>query len=363
MMFSVAVAGAGLSGIAACGGDEGSSDVVPSNGVAKIGDVVVKKSEFDKTFKLVALSPFLKGQAFVANPPNPPSFSNCVAAKKTVATAKERPTVSGAHLRKTCAREYGQLKRETMQTLIETEWLRQEAAERNISVSNGEAERNFEEQKAAGFPNEAAYRAFLRNAGMSEDDFRSRIRLNQLQEKLEKAIKRDVSSPSAGDIRAYYEENKKSFVRPESREFRFVITKTKADGEEAKRAVDNGLSWAVAMKRYSTDPDHSNARISDGSLLDQGFRALERDVFQSAEGEIGGPVKARPGWYVFEVTQVRRAGPQPLGEAKPRIVEALRDRRGKAGVDKFREEYRKETVCADEFKAPQCSNAPTEGSS
>lgn len=313
LLFSAIVAGLSALAFAGCG------DELPDNAVAKVGDEVITRADYDKWRKFVALSPFLKDEP-------------------------DRV-----------------FKRETMETLIESEWVEQEAAAQHVTVSVREIELLWLHRKR-GFPPKA-YRQLLKDSGLSEQDLIYRIKVEQLQRKLQQAIAAKEPKVSEQDIKEYFEKNRKRFVLPERHDFTFVVTKTKAKADQAKQALRNGASWDAVVKQYSTTPKSSKARAVKGPKLSEGQEALERAVYDSAKGEIEGPVNTRLGWYVFEVTRVTPEGQASLAEVKERIRPVLEGQRRKAAVARFHEDYREETVCADEFKAPECSNGPKEKSS
>lgn len=360
LLSILAVAGLGFAAISGCGDDD--DDEMPPDSVATVGDAVIRESEFEKWFKFTAQSPFLPGDAFVAAPPNPPSFSNCVAAKRDGAAPKRQQKLTDRQLRKRCEREYAELKRDTMRTLIRDVWVQQETADQDISVSAGTIERTLEQQKS-GFPNAKAYEQFLEDAGVTESDLRFRIEVDLLQEMLEQRIAEKEPKVSDEDIAQYYERNKESFQPPERRNFTYVLANTKARAERARQAVEDGESWKTVVKRYSIDPKKSKAQAIETPQPEEGLEALERAVFSAAKGEIGGPVKTRPGWYVFEVTEVMPGGQQPLAKVKKKIAVLLREQRRAAAIERFQEDYRSKTVCADDFKVPDCSNGPKEKAS
>ena len=314
LLSSAVAAGLGALALAGCGND------VPDDAVAKVGDAVIPKADYDKWYKLVALSPFLRGEP------------------KDV------------------------FKRETMQTLIESEWVEQEAAALHITVSDKEVEREWEERKGRS-PNERERRQVLARAGLTEDDMRYRARVDRLREKVEQAIVAKKPKVSEADIETYYEKHQKRFSTPAYRDLTFVLTKTQAKAEQAKQALEDGESWKAVVKKYSVDPKNFEAAAVKGPKLAEGREALERAVYRSRKGEINGPVKTRFGWYVFEVTKVTPASRRPLAEVKPAISSLLNGRRRLAAIEEFQEDYRNKTVCADRFKAPECSNGPKEKSS
>jgi parvulin-like peptidyl-prolyl isomerase len=313
LLSSAIVAGLGAFALAGCG------DELPDNAVAKVGDEVITRADYDKWRKFVVLSPFLEDESDAL------------------------------------------FKRETMETLIESEWVEQEAAAQDVTVSDQEVDRLWLHRKR-GFPPKA-YRQFLKDSGLAEEDLIYRVKVEQLQRKLEQAIAANEPKVSERDIAAYFEKNRKRFALPERHDFTFVLTKTKARAEQAKQALRSGASWDTVVKRYSTTPKSSKAQAVRGPKLSEGREALERAVYNSANGEIDGPVSTRFGWYVFEVTKVTPEAPASLAEVKDRIRAVLESRRRDAAVARFHEDYREQTVCADEFKAPECSNGPKEKSS
>lgn len=310
LLSSAIVAALGAFAIAGCG------DELPDNAVAKVGDAVITRADYDKWRKFVVISPFLKD-------------------------APDRV-----------------FKRETMETLIESEWVEQEAAAQDVTVSNREIGLLWLHRKR-GFPPKA-YRQFLKDSGLAEEDLIYRVKVEQLQRKLAETIAANEPKVSDKDIAAHFEKNRKRYVVPESSDFTFVVTKAKAKADQAKRALQNGASWKAVVKQYSTTPKSSKARAVKGPKLSEGQEALERAVYNSATGQINGPISTRSGWYVFEVTKVTPEGPPPLAHVKNRIRAVLESQRRKAAVARFHADYREKTVCADGFKAPECSNGPKE---
>src|SRR4051794_38225924 len=126
-----AVAALGASLMAGCGND------VPSGSVAKVGDATIQKADFDKWLKSAAQGSAQGGSASV---PDPPSYSKCVAAKSKQAAPQGSQKPSAAALKKQCAQQYSQLKGDVMQFLIQAQWVQQEAADRNVKVSDKEVQ-------------------------------------------------------------------------------------------------------------------------------------------------------------------------------------------------------------------------------
>ncbi len=198
---------------------------------------------------------------------------------------------------------------------------------------------------------------------MTEEDVLFRVKLSQLQQKLTEKVTGDAKKVSDADIEAYYEKNKKRFAQPERRDLRVVLTKTEAKAEQAKRALESGQPWKAVVKRYSID----EASKSQNGLLPavtegQQEKAFDTAIFAAQRNETEGPVKTQFGWYVFEVEKVTKASQQSLEQSKDTIRNLLRSQREQKALDEFiksfREDYKDETECADDFRVAECANAP-----
>src|ERR687897_717450 len=319
-ILALAVATLGVAAFAGCGND------VPAGAVAKVGDATITQDEFDKWLNTAARGNAQGGTAVV---PDPPDFKKCIAAKAKTPLPK------------------GQ----------------QEPADQDIKVSEKEIKKSFEDQKKQAFPNDKQYKEFLASSGMTEEDILFRVKLDQLQQKLTQKVTEDAKKVSDEDISAYYEKNKKRFAQPERRDLRVVLTKTEAKAEQAKKALESAQSFKKVVKQYSID----EASKSQGGLLPavsegQQEKAFDTAIFAAPKKEIRGPVKTQFGWYVFEVEKITKASQQSLEQSKETIKNLLRSQRQQKALDafikSFREDYKDQTDCADDYRVAECKNAP-----
>jgi foldase protein PrsA len=349
----------GAAALAGCGND------VPAGSVAKVGDETITKSDFDKWLKSASQGAAAGGQVAA---PDPPKFEKCVAAKQSQPQPQGGPKPTAGQLEKQCKDEYEQLKGDVMQFLIQAEWVQQEAEEQDINVSDQEVRNRLEEEKKRAFPGkdgEKRYQEFLETSGMSEEDILFRFRLETLQQKLTQKITESEAKVTDQDVKDYYEKNEKRFAQPERRDLNVVLTKTKARAEEAKGALDGGQNFKQVANEYSID---EGSKAQGGKLPDvaegQQEKAFNDAIFKAKRGQLEGPVKTQFGWYVFEVTKVKPASQQSLEESEETIKNLLRSQRQQKALDAwikdFRERYKEETVCADQFEVAECDNAPRE---
>ena len=341
----------------ACGND------VPTGAVAKVGDDTISQDEFDKWLKTAAMGQGAQGGTTTA--PDPPDFTKCVAAKQKAPAPQGQPKPSKASLEKQCKTEYDALKTEVMQFLIQASWVQQEAEQQDIKVSEKEIKSSFADQKKQAFPTDKAYKEFLASSGMSEEDILFRVRLDQLQQKLTQKVTEESKKVTDAEVQAYYDKNKERFAQPERRDLRVVLTKTEAQAEQAKQALEDGQSWKAVVKKYSID-EASKAQGGKLPAVSKGQqeKALDTAYFEAEKGEIAGPVKSQFGWTVFEVEKITKASQQTLDQSKETIRNLLRSQGQQKALDKFikdfRQEYKDQTDCAEDFRVAECKNAPKE---
>jgi len=359
-LCAFAAALVGLVVLSGCGND------VPAGAVAKVGDSTITQDEFDKWMGIA-----VKGQSQSSGGtsavPKPPDFEACVAAKKKTPVPKGQQKSSDEALKKQCKSEYDTLKREVMQFLIQGEWVEQEAEKRGVKIKDAELQKALEDQKKQVFPNDKQYQQFLKTSGMTEKDVLFRVKLNELQQRLTQKVTEDAKNVSDEDIQTYYEKNKKRFAQPERRDLRVVLTKTQAKAQQAKKELQSGQPFKKVVKKYSIDEaSKSQAGLLPAVSEGQQEKAFDTAIFDAPKNRIEGPVKTQFGWYVFEVEKVTKASQQTLEESKDTIKNLLRSQRQQKALDafvkQFREDYKDQTSCADDYRVVECKNAPKDES-
>ena len=228
----------GVAGLAAAT-LSGGADALPSDGVAKVGDTVIRRSQFDAWLLATA-----QGQGREQSP-DPPRFVRCVAEKRKQSRTEGAAPRAG-ELRRQCRQEYAQLRDGVLRYLIEAEWIRQEAGARGIEVSEGEARRSFEDKKERAFPTESAYRKFLGRSGMREEDIVLRVQLELLEQKLIQQATEDRSKApvSQSDVKEYFAENRARFGRGKQ---------SFARAEESVRAAMRAERRQKALGAFTTE--------------------------------------------------------------------------------------------------------------
>jgi parvulin-like peptidyl-prolyl isomerase len=341
--------------IAGCGGD------VPTNGVAKIGDTVITKDQFNHWLQAAAHGSAAPGSNVTV--PDPPNFTKCVAnqAKQPVPKGAKKPTT--AQLKTQCKQQYDALKQQVMQFLVSAEWIKQEADKQGVEVSDKEVQKQFQDQKKQSFQKEEDYKKFLQNSGMTEADLLFRVKLDVISNDVRTKVLKGKDKVTDAQISSYYNKNKERFAQPERRDLEVVLTRTKAKADAAKAALDGGQKWSAVAKKYSID-EASKAQGGKlpGVAKGQQEKAFDDAIFGADKGKIVGPIKTQFGYYVFKVDKVTPASQQTLAQTKETIKNLLKSQNQQKAlndfVKDFRKDYKDKTKCAKPYVIPDCSNAP-----
>jgi foldase protein PrsA len=344
--------------LSACGGNN-----VPGNAVANVDGTLVTTQQFGHWMTVAARSQNPTGGA--VSVPDAPAFTRCVASKRK---SQPKPTKgqkppTDAQLKSQCKQEYDGLRDQVMQFLISAQWIQGEAEDQGIKVSQADVNKRFAQTKKQSFPKESDYQKFLKQSGMTQADILFRVKLDALSTKIRDKVTKGQSKVTDAQITTYYNKNKKRFAQPERRDLRIVLTKTQAQAQAAKKALDSGQSWKTVAKKYSTDQSTKN---NGGQLLavtkGQQDRTFENAAFKASKNKVLGPVKTQFGFYVFEVGKITPPSQQSLAQAKSTIKQLLSSQNSQKALNNFVKDFQKKwkdrTNCRKGFITQDCSNAP-----
>jgi len=364
-LLALLAAGLALAALTGCGNS------VPKGAVAKVGDTAISKPMFDHWLAAAARQQASgqpgqpPGQTVV---PDPPNFTNCIAAKERLPVPKGAARPSATQLRAQCKQQYTGLRDQTMQFLISAQWLTQEAKAKGVTATDAQVRRAFEQQKKQAFPKQKDYLKFLRTSGRTEADLLYQVKLSVLTNELQAKIVQNKGTVSNAAISDYYNKNKSRFAQPESRDLEVVLTKKVDDANKAVAELKKGTAFKDVVKKYSVD----SASKSQGGKLPGVTRgtqekAFDTAIFSAKKGQLQGPVKTQFGYYVFEVTKITTATQQSLAQATDTIRNLLKSQSQQTALNNFvkdfQKRYRDKTVCAKGFTTSQCSNGPNPQSS
>ncbi len=263
--------------------------------------------------------------------------------------------------------KYEELQETALGEIFDTIWIQGLGEEMGFSVTPKEVEQELEKLKKQAFKTEKQYEEFLEESHYTSEDVNQRVKVQIYNTKIQEQLKEESSVPSSSEIEEYYEAAKSSqFTTPESRDIRIVVNKDKGKAEEAKAALEKDSSvksWEEVAKKYSTDPSTKGkgglqSGVSEGQLSEP----LNAAVFETDQGDLGGPVPEPRGYVVFEVATIKKEKTSSLEEVKSQISSQLEQQASQQTFSSFlsnwNSTWKSRTFCADGFEIERCANYP-----
>ena len=162
-----------------------------------------------------------------------------------------------------------------------------------------------------------------------------------LQTYLASLVPNDPAFPTEAEIAAAYESNKGRMVLPRQFHLAQIVLLVKPgaeprEEEDARRkavelraqAVKPRADFAELARKHSQEQPGAEKGGDVGWLREPDMIPVARDAVASlAENGISQPVRMPDGWHILKLLESKAGGPVPLADAKPQIVQALRQAR------------------------------------
>jgi len=274
---------------AGCGGG-GSSQSVPSDAVAKVGDNTITKADF----------------AFLL-----------AGAKRTYAARKTPFPKPGTT-------QYKQLQDQAMQYLVQQSELEQKAKDLGVTVTDKDVDARLTQIKKQYFGGkEAEYRKQLKAQGLTEPQLRQDLHAQILSEKLYKKVTGGLTVSDA-DIKSYYTANKAQYGTAASRDVRHILVTNKKLADQLESQLKGGADFAVLAKKYSKDPGSAKAGGKLTITKGQTVPEFDKEAFALKTNQISPPVHTQYGWHIIQaLSAVRAAKTTPLASVREQIKQQL----------------------------------------
>jgi foldase protein PrsA len=275
--------------------------------------------------------------------------------------------------------QYPQLLDQAMQSRLFVIWVRAEAADRGISVTDEDIAAQIKEIKSTQFSSPEQFDKYVKQTGLSQEDIDNQVESDLLQEELAKKVvpsNTDPSNPTYSQdeladiygvdddaIQAFYDANPDAFAITASRDVRVVLNTSKAKVEAAKKALeadDSDESWKKVAAKYSQDQaSKQSGGLLQGLVEGSGDPQLEKEVFAADEGELVGPFKTDRGYYVIQVDKITEAGTAPLNDKtksaiEQQLITARQQEVGNEFRNDFIDKWTQRTTCAPEYMISLC---------
>lgn len=187
--------------------------------------------------------------------------------------------------------------KETVDDMILTRLVEQEAAKAGVAVTDAEVEAEVAATKAA-YGGDLYFSLALRQYGLTEAQFRDALRRDMTATR----VLRQELQPDDAALRAYFDEMQGS---DETRRIkvRHILVDTEEEASEIRALLDGGADFAALAEAESKDTV-SAARGGDLGLIARGDTVpeFEAAAFALGDGEISAPVQSPYGWHIIQVS-------------------------------------------------------------
>jgi foldase protein PrsA len=258
---------------------------------------------------------------------------------------------------------YSALHDSAMSDVLLARWVRGEADERGITLSDSEIANQLQQVIKQQFGGQKQFQQFLKQAHFTPQQARDRVELQMLSNEIQKQVLK-TPSVSNSEIQDFYDANKAQFAQPETRDVRQILNKDQAKVQQAKSLLekdDSAASWKKVAAKYSTDKaTKDNGGLRSAVAKGQSDPALEGPIFSAAQGQLVGPLKGQGGFYVIEVAKVTPAQTTPLSKASAQIKQQLVQGKQQQIAQNFQQDFLDKwtarTFCASGYVIDRCEN-------
>ena len=234
-----------------------------------------------------------------------------------------------------------------LETMIEALAIRQEAAERGLSVTAEEVEVSYQEARnrivsSVRDPRVAASEIFamwLAQRNLNRETFRRQVELQLLLEKMVE----DEIEVTGQEVAQFYESNQKQLERPELVQVSHITVTTKEEAETIRQRIIAGeITFEKAAQEHSIDPyGRENGGLlppmGRGELSNEAWEPVREQAFKlQADGEISPVFQTSMGWDILRREAYQKGGTPPFEEIQEALASRLYQGRLDQAVEKRR---------------------------
>jgi parvulin-like peptidyl-prolyl isomerase len=196
--------------------------------------------------------------------------------------------------------------KQLLDTLIDEELVRQQAARLKLSVTPTEIEARLREvERQVG--GTAALEQALKSSGLDRAGLGKRIAVVLEGEKVQDAMFRAVKASRAEALR-YYRQNPDAFRRPAAVRLASIVVRNDGMARSALAKIRQGQSFAVTARQFSRDVETKEGGGMLGWVAVPSLpQPLAEAVAKLRPGQISAPVSAPGGVYILKLYARRAA--------------------------------------------------------
>jgi parvulin-like peptidyl-prolyl isomerase len=259
---------------------------------------------------------------------------------------------------------YSALHDAAMSDVLLSRWVRGEADERGITLSDSEISNQLQQIVKQQFGGKKQFQQFLKQAHFTPQQARDRVELQMISNEIQKQVLPQNATVPDSEIKNFYEANKAQFQQPETRDVRQILNQDQAKVEQAKSLLskdDSAASWKKVAAKFSTDKTTKDSGgLRSAVAKGQSDPTLENEIFSAQPGQLVGPIKTQAGYYLIEVQTINPAQTTPLSKAsaqiKQQLAQGLQSEMAQSFQQDFLDKWRARSFCADGYVIDRCEN-------
>jgi peptidyl-prolyl cis-trans isomerase SurA len=241
-----------------------------------------------------------------------------------------------------------------LRDLIDQSLLAQRGKDMGISVETDVIKQLDQIRIQNKFPTMEAFETEVTKQGMNWEDFKNNIRNHILTQKV---VSQEVGSHISigdSDSRAYYDEHRAEFVRPEQVAIREIIVNT--EGKKDAEIPDLRKKADTALQRVKDGEDFGEIakRLSDGATKEQGgyigtfkrgelAKQLEDVVFKMKRNGLTDVLETKQGLLIMQVMEHYDEGEQSFEKVRNEISEHLYNQKLEPAVREYLKTLREQS--------------------
>jgi peptidyl-prolyl cis-trans isomerase SurA len=218
--------------------------------------------------------------------------------------------------------------------LINEKLTTQKAAELGIVADDKEVNAALEQMKTSMLYSEEAFQSFLKETGLTADEYRIQIKNQILKSKLLRMEIKSKTVVTSEEIEAYYQKSRDEFVSGTQYHLKHIIMQVpKGAGPEEKAAVrakieeihqkiKEGTPFESMAEQYSQS-SFANAGGDIGSFAENDLAdELKETIIRTGEGDITPVMETNMGYQIFYIQSIIKSD----GSLNDDVAEKIREK-------------------------------------
>lgn len=243
--------------------------------------------------------------------------------------------------------QFGQIKKDLLESLIDREVLYQESQKNGVSVSDEAINEQLKAMKKQ-FPSEEEFKNALSKLDLSEVSLKSQLKrsigIQQVIEKQQFGQKVTVSDEEA---KAYYDSNPSLFEKPEEVQASHILIKVDLKTDAAKKAearkkiemVQQRLKKGEDFPNLAKEFSECSSSTKGGDLgyfrRGQMVKPFDEVAFALKPGQVSDIVETQFGYHLIKVTDKKPATKIAYDDVKDKIKESLKKAQVQKEITKY----------------------------